>query len=80
MALPEVAPRDIVGTPRYRQPNTLGPNNVKDGTPATRAHSLRVGGEISNLVSRISHLGGRAGRTKKARAEARAVMIEWFDF
>ena len=43
MALPEVAPLDIVGTSRDEFASTLVSNNVKDGTPDHRALSLRLG-------------------------------------
>ena len=60
-ALPEVAPFNIVGTPRDGFSSTLGPNNVEDGTPDHRARSigndngngLGVGGGICNLQSAI---------------------------
>jgi len=37
MALPEVAPLDIVGITSNQFAKTVGPNNVKDGTPDHRA-------------------------------------------
>ena len=50
-ALPEVAPLDIVGTSGDEFASTLVPNNVKDGTPAHRAHSS--GGRVGTFDFRL---------------------------
>jgi len=57
MALPEVAPFNIVGTPRDGFSSTLGPNNVKDGTPDNRP--LREGGTFNIRLLTFDSVGGR---------------------
>ncbi len=59
----QVAPFHVVGRPRDEISSTLRPNNVKDGTPARRAHTTPggLGGNIRRSTFDLRLIGNGNG-------------------